>query len=669
METVVSAPRWFDAASRYAAISSVDPYIDLTFGTTEARFFPPRHQAEWISVLLRLSENTSIGDFARGCDFAQGHDWSNQVRVPTLYRQPVAGLEGQKYCTAYVKRAEFLDLLEKSPTLQSAILRISLGQFSDSGPRRGEPLQADGAQAEPTGTPELGTVVMGVIDDGLAFAHERFRLAEFASRIEYLWLQDGDQDPAGPPLPYGREFRKQDIDRLLARYEPSRVDEDDLYRRAGVLDLASRRHQSIARHAAHGTHVMDLACGYDFRREARYDRPIVGVQLPAASTADTSGATLDDFGLDAIRYILDRADAIARRRGSARLPVVINFSYGNVAGPHDGSSDLEQAIDALVCARGTTPMGHNQLQVVLPAGNSNLGRLHAEVSLADEQPVDLHWKVLPDDRTPSFMELWLPDTSPDQVRLRIRPPGGAPSDPLPQESGAGMQLRSDGGVLCEARYREVPRPTERGMFLIALQPTTRPIGEDSAQPVAPSGVWTVTLERVSAAGHPVVEAWIQRDDTPFGYRRRGRQSFFDEPCYRRFDRQGRPIETDHHPDQPPCHIQRAGSINAIATGAQTTVVGGRLGKEERLASYSARPEDAAKSAVLLDSEISDDSLVHGGVLAAGTRSGSIVALRGTSVAAPQRARYLADLIGPPKGKEPRPEFPRPRRFRGQRAAE
>src|SRR5271166_5506697 len=38
----------------------------------------------------------------------------------------------------------------------------------------------------------------------------------------------------------------------------------------------------------------------------------------------------------------------------------------------------------------------------------------------------------------------------------------------------------------------------------------------------------------------------------------------------------------------------------------------------------------------------DDSRVHSGLLAAGSRSGSVVAMNGTSVAAPQIARAVAD---------------------------
>ena len=51
------------------------------------------------------------------------------------------------------------------------------------------------------------TVVMGVIDDGIAFGHERFR-KKAATRVEYWWLQDGQYLPGPTALPYGRELAK-----------------------------------------------------------------------------------------------------------------------------------------------------------------------------------------------------------------------------------------------------------------------------------------------------------------------------------------------------------------------------------------------------------------------------------------------------------------------------
>jgi hypothetical protein len=120
----------------------------------------------------------------------------------------------------------------------------------------------------------------------------------------------------------------------------------------------------------------------------------------------------------------------------------------------------------------------------------------------------------------------------------------------------------------------------------------------------------------------------------------------------RFDVQGREIEEDNHPDQPPCHVKRAGLINAIATGERAVVIGGFLRKDYRPARYSAGGPITPKQGGTLDPNlrkpdalaVSEDSKVHAGVLAAGSRSGSVVALNGTSVAAPQITRWIADEL-------------------------
>jgi hypothetical protein len=89
---------------------------------------------------------------------------------------------------------------------------------------------------------------MGVIDDGIAFLHERFQKSGRKTRIECCWLQD-------PGIFLG----KGGIDALLA----SGTDEDQLYRVSGAVDFVTAGHKSITWRMAHGTHVIDLACGYD----------------------------------------------------------------------------------------------------------------------------------------------------------------------------------------------------------------------------------------------------------------------------------------------------------------------------------------------------------------------------------------------------------------------
>jgi hypothetical protein len=187
-------------------------------------------------------------------------------------------------------------------------------------------------------------------------------------------------------------------------------------------------------------------------------------------------------------------------------------------------------------------------------------------------------------------------------------------------------------------------------------PTTRLLPTQDpalADKVAPAGLWTIQLEMENAGlrQDELIEAWIERDDLLYGYPRRGRQSYFEKSCYHRFDELGR--ELTDPPLLPFCEVQRRSMISGIAAGQSPVVVGGMLRKELRVASYSAggpvfTPEGAPSRAserkpdLLL---VSEDSKVHAGVFAAGARSGSVVAMSGTSVAAPQLARWVADRLG------------------------
>lgn len=646
------------------AFAGGDPYTHLRTGEKLPKGFASAKDWRFRPTLVSLQDNDPAA-------FQERYG----LTVPTFYTNPSSSLKdvSLSYCTALagqdgmetLKADPFLSRITVLPPIAEASLPPETGSATD---------WSDRTFFDKPPSPQK--VVMGVIDDGIAFAHERFRLNTFETRVAYFWVQDapygkksGDEAEASiNSVPYGAEISSTTINKWWAEREAFKI-EDALYRQAAEL-LGPSWLQSISRRAAHGTHVMDLACGYDLGDEhqaIREQRPIVCVQLPQATTVDTSGENLDTYLLDAIRYIVDRADAIARSDGTAPLPVVINCSYGNVAGSHDGTSTLERAIDDLISRRRQAA----PTEVVLPSGNSHLARLHAKLALPRQTPStqvdddssnsrcqELRWQIHPDDRTPSFMEIWLPtelNPAENQIQLTIVAPGEIVSGGLSNaKDDAGLVLLNDQGeVLCEARYRcidtstNIGAPSKRGMFLIALQPTRTSTPGDLSMPIpqAPAGVWIAKLDYAGPEGGVVdIEAWIQRDDTPMGSARRGRQSYFDAPCYQVFSPiNGAPIEEDS--EQPPCHVKRAGSMNAIATGCEPVVVGGYLAKENRRASYSAGGPTGSSCRSGPDAfAVADRSLVSTGVLAAGTRSGSVVAMNGTSVAAPKVARLIADKI-------------------------
>jgi hypothetical protein len=380
---------------------------------------------------------------------------------------------------------------------------------------------------------------------------------------------------------------------------------------------------------------MDVACGLDPGDVTTHSPRIIGVQLPSAVTADPSGGQLAPYVIAALIYIIRRADQVAAKEGTGALPIVVNLSYGLNHGPHDGTSLLERAIDAITQLRRAS----NAFTVVLPVGNSQLTRCHARFSLDPGAARTLPWRVLPDDATPSFLDIWLPaNAQTNQVEVEVKTPVGTTLGVA--REGDGLLSWASG---CTAFYPKSPGGAMRNLIWLALLPTTTQSATDD---IAPSGTWRVAVSNVGSQALDI-NAWIWRDDTPMGFPIRGRQSRFDDPDYERFDDHGRLNESDTGPS----YVKRDGSINGIATGRDTVVMGGwrHRGADIAAAPYSAsgpilapvtavpppRPDAAARS------EHSD--ACHG-ILAAGTRSRTVVAVDGTSVAAPQAARVISALM-------------------------
>ena len=607
-------------------------------------------------VLIELKDPSRIsardladGTKLLGADPGVLERWRASISIPRAYTHLPAELQQIKHITAIVTDG-FLDLLAgpSGDRLRDALARVTLSRPVPREAMRDRNVAAQPASSARAAAAAPPKVLVGIIDDGLAFGHERVRNANGTSRVESIWLQDGEPGSSAH-FDYGREIRKQGpqgIDALLAASRPHGViDDDDFYRRAGAVDYRRAGHKPLAWRQAHGTHVLDLTAGAKPGTEPNW--PIVCVQLPVATTADTSGATLAVKVIDGIWYILLRSLEIAGRP----IPVAINLSYGTIAGPHDGTSHLESAIDSLTelweQAFGV------RAQIVMSSGNSHLGRVHARIDqsvlqAAKDHCVELPWRIQPDDRTPSYVEVWLPHRGrkfPSPVELSVVTPGGLESPIVARNNLAGCKLVDANSVLCQVSYEYASPPTGRGVFLIAVGPSAAL--EPGSDPVAPFGIWRLRIKDVGLAQGEHVNAWIQRDDTPYGYPTVGRQSYFDDARYVRFGEAGRELETDDNASV----VRRAGSLNAIATGERTVVIGGVMRREERPAKYSAggpvEPKYGSTQAGRNGPEalsVSDDSKVLWGTLAAGTRSGSVVAMDGTSVAAPLVTRWIAEQL-------------------------
>lgn len=549
-------------------------------------------------------------------EFVKDSGWEDDALlrrlVPAIYR-------GRRFGTARVPVAsELLALLGSD--YNGKIRRIRLGRAWQS-PQL-YPWPESDALREPQ---RLTGRVMAVIDDGCAFAHERFRRLDakgrWTTRIRYLWDQGRTREQVPPrsgwqavrQFGYGHDLRGDDIDALLAARTGADavVDEDAVY-----LDADENR--SRAREL-HGTHVMDLAAGRAPDAADSDTAPqIIFVQLPRKAVRDTSGGWLNTHVLDALWYIHSRVADDAQ--------LVVNLSFGAMAGPHDGSAILEQAMDDFCTVRP------RDFALVLPAGNAHDSDCHARLVLPASGRGSFTFRVRPDDPTDSFVELYADRRA--NIEVRLFPPGLAPSPGAPGDSA--WAHRDAQGLSQCALVNVDAHGSETESRVVAMlapcDPQDREIGK------APAGDWR--LELVNRGEQPVsVEAWIERDGRSDGWPYPGgsQARFLDDA-------------PGSEPAMARARLVADGTLNSIAHGLEPVVVGACIGSDPlRMASYSgsgpARAPSVRQGPDVV--AIAEQRPTYDGVPAAGSRSGIRFRQNGTSVAAPQVARWiLEDLLKP-----------------------
>ena len=628
--------------ARPGATDGADPY--LVWAETDQFAGYGGKQPRWLPIALELNPGVSIARFVA----AASPKW---LHVPPVYTSSAAPA-GLRFCTARVRPA-FFRHIGPGGDLHAMVKRLELGLPVGNGTDDPTgPAATRGGSTADHPQPLTGKV-MGLIDDSLALAHANFLDGRGKARTAYFWRQDRAGKGAAPAaLGYGHELNAADIDAAMrANVFGGMVDESGVYTTLGLSTLGQKspggrvQFHALDTAVSHGTHVMDLAAGprtmqaqianlppgfdappsWANAADEASRCPIIAVQLDYHTVADTSGGSMNVHVLDGLMYILSHCAASAQ--------IAVNVSFGTLAGPHDGTSLLEAAMDQLLALCG------KRLAIVIAAGNSYQQRTHANMTLRHKESRQLHWRVQPDDTSQSFLELWLPPGA-DGIDIEITPAGRAA---LPALRLGQSRMWLDGGKqpLCALIYPERVATGERGTCaLLALAPT---FSFDADTATAPSGVWQVKLTNTQTA-NVTLDAYVERDDVVIGTRSGARQSHFEDRFY---NTSGDPDQWVDHPDNTSL-IRRSGSFNSIATGARTISVGGTRISDGSWALYSpqkpdpdaSRPERPGVVKVPDSQACSDENPILLGLKAAGTRSGGMARLVGTSDAAPQITRKI-----------------------------
>lgn len=160
-------------------------------------------------------------------------------------------------------------------------------------------------------------VLVAIIDSGIDYDNSEFKNGDGTTRILYIWDQSLEgTSPEG--YEKGREFSKLEIDAALRE-----TTMQGRLEKVPTIDFSG-----------HGTEVASIAVG---NNGVASNSPIIAVKL-ASPQKDGFPRTIEL--MEAIDYVIKKAVSISK-------PIVVNLSFGNTYGAHDGTSLLERYIDSV----------------------------------------------------------------------------------------------------------------------------------------------------------------------------------------------------------------------------------------------------------------------------------------------------------------------------------
>jgi Subtilase family len=609
-----------------------DPYLSWAKITEYAGFSSSykKEEAVYLVAVERLDGDTT-NPFKN----------ENGAEYPKVGLRPFVGNE-----TFFVGNAGAIDKVEELASDSRYRVELNMSRYRP----------VDGASnnlVRYAPTAALGKKVIAVIDYGCPFAHRQFLHAKtqhLTSRVKYFWDQEVSKTayvPRGFSLDgvwwfpvegysYGREMTEPVMSRLIQSCltDAGELDEDAVYDKC--------KYDTVNDTYSHGGVVMDMAAGLLNPRNGQADTAseadVIFVQLPKDTVYDTTGGSMSVYIMDALSYILSKCADVDQ--------LVINLSFGATAGPHNGQSLIERAMDDfLKTARDENPF--RQIDIVLAAGNHHEANLHANVKLTtNEKKKKLKWQVMPDDCTDSYVELWCENGKANAFTVSLTPPQGKPVITAAYSACATLKAANGGAVAAIIRPSEYNREQDKCLALIALAPT-----HANAWAQVEHGVWTIDIELTDSSQTEVeIDAWIERDD-PMAWEVGQPQSHFVP-----FDEHASVEQRDATPINKiePKPVAYFGTNSKISNGAKTIVVGSYIAESlvtdgsGRLKDFDLSAYSGAASKTLHEKRNTwpnyiapgDQSRELPGILASGNRTGIWCRMNGTSVSTPQISRYL-----------------------------
>ena len=336
-------------------------------------------------------------------------------------------------------------------------------------------------------------VLLAVLDSGITWDLEVFRKADGSTRIRYLWDQTvpwdqmvpWDQTIPGkqaasreqetlrnPTLPqnqvapeetgdtgYGRTPDGFPIGTEYTEEEINRAMNSSVLERYGLIPSRDL--------TGHGTAVAGIAAG----------RSADGLYTGAAPEAELIIVKLGlprEEGFPRTTEIMRGVTYALRKAGQLNMPLVINLSFGNSYGSHDGSSLLERFLD------NASEIG--KTVICVGSGNEGAARGHFAGNITRDSRVEL---AVGNYEKSLNIQLW--KNYSDVFRIRLQSPGGEEAELTTNIQGGKYTLRLEQTRILVYLGEPLPYAVAQEIYLEMIPVTGGYID---------AGIWTIRLEPV-----------------------------------------------------------------------------------------------------------------------------------------------------------------------------
>ena len=292
-------------------------------------------------------------------------------------------------------------------------------------------------------------ILIACIDSGVDYTHPDFRNTDGTTRILRLW----DQTIQGnPPKGYriGSEYTQEQIDRAL---EADTVSEREA--------LVPNRDTS-----GHGTAVLGIAAG-NGRESEGTERGVA----PESSLLVVKLGIPDPDGFPRTTELMQGVDYAIRTAQELQMPVVINLSFGNSYGSHDGTSLVETYLNQAV--------GYGRVTLCVGTGNEGNQAGHAAGRVRQGENYEVELGIGPYEPAMN-LQIW--KNYQDQMELSLVHPDGTVFGPLEQILGT-QRYRHAGTELLIYYGKPSPYSTSQEIYIDFL-----PI-----ESYIDSGIWRIRL--------------------------------------------------------------------------------------------------------------------------------------------------------------------------------